>query len=98
MPSTAGNGCRAWAAWPARIFPSNGLRPLALILTNTWPAPATGLGIVVSRNGASTASTIKACISVMLAVSRHRRMKSMIRQPIHADKTPKDYSAYAQEE
>ena len=41
-PRTAGSGCLACGAWPARIFASSGLTPLASIFTRTWLPPRAG--------------------------------------------------------
>src|SRR5216683_3132109 len=50
MPRIAGNGWRAWAAWPARILTSSGLTALALTLTRTCPGLGCGRGIGATRN------------------------------------------------
>src|ERR1700691_4629072 len=68
IPRIAGSSTRAWAAWPARTFVSNGFTPLALIRTSTWPMPTVGSGTSVNVNGSPGRCRTRARIWLELSV------------------------------
>ena len=62
MPKTAGSGCWACSAAPARILVSSGFTPLAWMRTSTWPAAACGRGSQVGVNAPLGAASTRACM------------------------------------
>ena len=73
MPKTAGSGCWACSAAPARILVSSGFTPLAWMRTSTWPAAGWGrgsqVGVSAPWGDASTRACMVGAVEVDMAFS-----------------------------